>query len=155
MPDERAAVLAGGCQCGAVRYALYAAPVRGNICHCRMCQRASGNYFAAFTGVKREDFAWTKGEPAVFKSSAIAERGFCRDCGTPLFFRYLETKRIAVTIGSLDEPERAGRPEKQYGVESRVPAFFDLAALPESTTEEMLPPQWAAKLATGARPQPG
>jgi hypothetical protein len=150
MPDApRPPVLAGGCQCGAVRYALYAEPVRGNICHCGMCRKASGNYFAAFTGVKLQDFAWTKGEPGVFRSSVLAERGFCRDCGTPLFFRYVETNRIAVTVGSLDDPAAAGLPEKQYGVESRLPAFFALASLPEQTTDEALPAEWRDKLAAG------
>jgi len=49
-----------------------------------MCQKAFGNYFAAFAGVPPADFAWVKGTPGVFKSSQAAERGFCRDCGTPL-----------------------------------------------------------------------
>jgi hypothetical protein len=85
----------------------------------------------------------------------LGDRGarLLQDCGTPLFFRYLERSRIAVTIGSLDDPARAGAPERQYGVESRLPAFAGLAALPETTTEAMLPPEWAAKLA--ARKGPG
>ena len=47
------------------------------------------------------------------------ERGFCRECGTPLTFRYVEQDRICVSIGSLDEPGRI-RPEIQYGIESRL-----------------------------------
>ena len=39
--------LTGGCQCGAVRYALLAAPSEPHLCHCRMCQKAFGSYFAA------------------------------------------------------------------------------------------------------------
>ena len=39
MSEQRKPVLTGGCQCGAVRYALYAAPDRAGICHCRMCQK--------------------------------------------------------------------------------------------------------------------
>jgi hypothetical protein len=37
MPDERKPAMTGGCQCGAVRYALYSAPTEPSICHCRMC----------------------------------------------------------------------------------------------------------------------
>jgi hypothetical protein len=149
--DERTPVRAGGCQCGAVRYALYAEPERGNICHCRMCQKAFGNFFAALTGVKKADFAWTRGEPGVFRSSEAVERGFCRDCGTPLFFRYVEVDRIAVSIGSLDDP-RGVFPEKQYGIESRLPAFATLADLPGETTAEGTPPECRAKLASRQHP---
>jgi hypothetical protein len=38
--NTRAPVLTGGCQCGAVRYALYAEPSSADICHCRMCTTA-------------------------------------------------------------------------------------------------------------------
>ena len=75
--------MTGGCQCGAVRYALMSEPTQASICHCRMCQKAFGNYFAPLTGVPRKDLVWTKGQPGIFRSSEAAERGFCRDCGTP------------------------------------------------------------------------
>ena len=38
--------LTGGCQCGAVRYALLEEPTGAHICHCRMCQKAFGSFFA-------------------------------------------------------------------------------------------------------------
>ena len=37
MSENRTPALTGGCQCGAVRYALYAVPPEPSICHCRMC----------------------------------------------------------------------------------------------------------------------
>jgi hypothetical protein len=134
-----APVLTGGCQCGAVRYALYAEPNSADICHCRMCQRAVGNLFMGTAGVPQSWFAWTRGEPAVFQSSSAAERGFCRDCGTPLTFRYLAGKSISVTVGSLDQPARA-KPTRQYGIESRVPWWPELFDLPGVTTAEDPPP---------------
>jgi hypothetical protein len=82
MREGRTPVLTGGCQCGAVRYALYSEPSEPSICHCRMCQKAFGNYFAPLAGVPLADLRWTKGEPGVFKSSELVERGFCRDCGS-------------------------------------------------------------------------
>jgi hypothetical protein len=139
MTEPRAPVLTGGCQCGAVRYALYVEPTAADLCHCRMCQRAMGNLFMAVAGVPREQFAWTAGEPAAYRSSSVAERTFCRDCGTPLSFRYLGRERISVTAGSLDEPARA-RPTVQNGIESRVPWFHELPGLPGSTTAEDPPP---------------
>ena len=47
MTEAREPVHTGGCQCGAVRYALYAEPTNPHVCHCRMCQKAFGNVFAA------------------------------------------------------------------------------------------------------------
>jgi len=111
----------GGCQCGAVRYALYVPPQKSHVCHCRMCQRATGGLFAALAGAPRAEFAWTGGAPAFFASSNVAQRGFCADCGTPLTFAYEDPlARIYVTIGSLDDP--AAVPiVHQYGIESRLP----------------------------------
>jgi hypothetical protein len=139
MVDEKKPVLTGGCQCGAVRYALYAPPALTDICHCRMCQKAMGNLFMAVASVPREQFAWTVGAPATYRSSRIAERAFCQQCGTPLSFRYVDRSRISVTTGSLDEPARA-RPTGQLGVESRVPWFHELADLPATTTADDPPP---------------
>ena len=135
MTETRKPIHTGGCQCGAVRYALYAEPTNPHVCHCRMCQKAFGTYFAPFAGVPPRDFAWVKGAPAVFKSSEAAERGFCRDCGTPLSFRFLDKDRISVSLGSLDDPSRVV-PAKQYGVESRLPFVATLTNLPGTTTED-------------------
>jgi hypothetical protein len=61
-----------------------------------MCQKAFGSYFAPFAGVPLGDFASVTGTPGVFRSSEVAERGFCRDCGTPLSFRFVDKDRIGV-----------------------------------------------------------
>jgi hypothetical protein len=143
MTTDREPVLTGGCQCGAIRYALYAAPTSADICHCRMCQKAMGNLFMASASVPRQHFAWSKGVPAIWQSSSVAERGFCQQCGTPLSFRYLGGERISVTTGSLDEPAR-GKPTGQLGIESRVPWFGALADLPATTTAADPPPGGAA-----------
>lgn len=142
--DTRKPLLTGGCQCGAVRYALYAAPHNVHICHCRMCQKAVGGPFAALAPVKRSDFAWTRGAPASFASSSLAVRDFCRDCGTPLSFRYLDSDGIALTIGSLDRP-RDARPETQYGVESRIDWLDRIDALSGKNMETEMPAARKAK----------
>jgi len=120
MSEVKTLVATGGCQCGAVRYALYVAPENSHVCHCRMCQRATGGLFAALAGAPKAAFAWTKGEPKFFASSNLAKRGYCRDCGTPLSFSYdLPEARFYVTIGSMDDPGSAPI-ILQYGVESRI-----------------------------------
>jgi hypothetical protein len=122
--------LTGGCQCGAVRYRLTAKPTGSNICHCSMCQKASGGPFMAFASVGLGDLTWTRGAPKVFASSTVAERGFCAECGTPLTYRIIERDRISVTIGSLDRPSDVD-PLMQYDVGSKVAWLDSIASLPE------------------------
>ena len=145
MTDPRIAVLTGGCQCGAVRYALYARPEGAHICHCRMCQKAVGGPFAALAPVRLTDFSWTRGSPGTFLSSSVAARDFCAACGTPLSFRYLNSDWIDVTIGSFDRPSEVP-PGKQYGAESRLPWFDTLIALPSATTAESMEQNRQARL---------
>src|SRR6201995_533779 len=112
-------ILTGGCKCGAIRFALSAPPTKVSICHCRMCQKASGAPFASFAEIEKDDFAWTRGQPSAFRSSSIAERDFCRDCGTPLSFRRLDGPRIEIMTGAFDRPDRL-IPTRQHGTESRL-----------------------------------
>ena len=125
--------LTGGCQCGAVRYRLGAAPYWAGICHCRMCQKAGGSPYMAFASVKSEDFETTRGKLRLFASSAIAERGFCAECGTPLTYRPTGGASVSVTLGSLDRPD-AVSPTEQLGVESRLPWCENLDELPGVNT---------------------
>ena len=118
--SETTRLFTGGCQCGAVRYALHAPLIRPSICHCRMCQKAFGSFYAPLAGVPLDKFELTRGQLGIFKSSDAVERGFCRDCGTPLTFRYLSEDEISISIGSLDDPS-AARPVIQYGMEGRLP----------------------------------
>ncbi|MDI6837078.1 MAG: GFA family protein [Rhizobiaceae bacterium] len=127
-------VHSGGCQCGAVRYRIASELGYPHICHCRMCQKAGGNFFMAFTGTRNEDFLLTRGEPSWFRSSDPCGRGFCAKCGTPLFFKTAGSPYISVTIGSLDDPE-ACTPVSQDGVESKVSYFDRLFGLPERETD--------------------
>jgi hypothetical protein len=128
--------MTGGCQCGAVRYALFEVPV-STVCHCRMCQKAVGGPFAALSKVPLAQFAWTRGTPGKFQSSSAAARHFCAACGTPLTFHYLDGDAIEVTTGSLDTPAEVPA-TRNFGVEARLPWIDRLmpGALPEVTTME-------------------
>ncbi len=137
-------IFTGGCQCGAVRYRVEGTLADPHLCHCRMCQKAAGNYFLPLANAPRERISVTRGKPGWFKSSDIVRRGFCRDCGTPLFFRYVDKDRISVSLGSLDEPLRVA-PAKQYGLESRLPFVAGLTTLPGSRTEDEVPPERMAQ----------
>lgn len=97
----------GGCQCGRVRYTAQVDPEQAYLCHCRMCQRATGGVSAAFIGLLKSRIVWDS-QPDLYASSPIAKRPFCRECGTPLGFMFDEGENMDITVGSLDEP---------YGIE--------------------------------------
>ena len=79
------------------------------------------------------------------------ERGFCRDCGTPLYYTVLEHDRISISIGSLDDPDRV-LPASQFGVESRRPVFARLHELPDEATEDGTGPDLLARMASRQHP---
>ena len=127
----------GGCLCGAVRYEG-SRPWASAYCHCRMCQRAVGGPFWIATQFSKDSFQIMRGEPRWFRSSEIADRGFCGECGTPLFVQYRTAEWsdwIGVSTGSLDDPA-AVAPERHLGVESRVPWLAMADDLPEESYPE-------------------
>ena len=116
--------LEGGCLCGAVRFEVTGPPDKVGICHCRRCQRWTGTAFAVGVRFPRTAFRLTKGEPQVYRSSAIMERGFCADCGSPLIEWHVAEEKGAegvwLSLGNFDDPS-AFTPEYHYGVESQLP----------------------------------
>ena len=121
----------GGCQCGAVRYRAKTTPQGAHLCHCRMCQKASGNYFMPLASVPESEFEVTRGTVSWFFSSDVVKRGFCSACGTPLFFKDIAGDSIAIMLGSLDDP-KAIRPETQSDLYAAMPWFGDLPNLPSA-----------------------
>jgi hypothetical protein len=100
-----AEVFEGGCLCGAVRYRANEIGGAG-YCHCRMCQKASGAPVVAWTHAPLGGFAWTKGEPRQYRSSSVAFRFFCPDCGSQLgYLRAEQPVDMELNLASLDRPE--------------------------------------------------
>ncbi|MCQ8781166.1 GFA family protein [Mangrovibrevibacter kandeliae] len=123
----------GGCQCGAVRFRIRGALSEPSICHCRMCQKAFGNYFAPLVSVRSADLVWTRAEPKRFQSSNHVRRGFCAECGTPLTYETPDGPALA--LGAFDTPE-ALPPVIQFGTEAKLAYVDRLAALPARPTDQ-------------------
>jgi hypothetical protein len=129
-------VISGGCQCGSVRYRFEGGePGRAQLCHCRMCQKAGGNWGLALIALDADRLVWTTGRPREFRSSPIVNRGFCERCGTPLYMREDGDPQYEVTIGSLDDPN-VTPPSRAVGVESKLHWFDTMANLPTYRTDE-------------------
>ncbi len=138
------AAIAGGCQCGAVRYAVEGDPEIVAICHCRMCQKATGSVIWPFFTVGRTALSWTRGGPAHYRSSEAAQRGFCAACGTPLTFEPEGEETIDLGIATLDDPA-AMKPTGQVWTGAAVPWFGELADLPNVGLGDKLPAEEVAR----------
>ena len=135
--------ITGGCQCGAIRFRVDGELGDASICHCRMCQKATGGFFGPYVGAPREALVWTRGQLRRFQSSNKVARGFCADCGTPLTYEYGDGD-VGLAIGALDRPADAA-PSVQLASPAELPYFAGLAALPVHAADE---PRAAAHLAS-------
>ncbi len=99
-------VLHGSCLCGAVEFDFETDDLAVTACHCGQCRRWSGHYWAVVKG-PRAGLSFVTGEDRVgwFRSSDAASRGFCRDCGSALFWRRAEAgpagEMISVGAGAI------------------------------------------------------
>lgn len=91
----------GSCLCGAVTLAVTASKQNIGACHCQMCRTWGGGPLLALESVSQVDF---DGEEniTVYASSDWAERGFCRRCGTHLFYRLKRGDHYAIPAGLVD-----------------------------------------------------
>ncbi len=122
--------LSGGCLCGAVRYEARGEPINVRLCHCRLCQKATGQAFFARALFPRDQVR-IEGETTGFQSSEDLERRFCPRCGTGLFAQRASTpERISITLASLDDPD-ALKPEAQIWTSRRIGWVEDLGGIAE------------------------
>ena len=143
--------MTGGCACGRVRFTAEIAHDEAYLCHCRMCQRATGSVSIAFKSVKQAEVEWD-GEPDWFDSSPIAERPFCAGCGTSLGFRFKEgSDKMDLSVAAFEDPSRF-KPKWHFGAESIQRPWLNTEALPEHKTSDydVLVNKWVE--ATGKMP---
>ena len=128
----------GHCLCGAVK--ITATDVGNDVgaCHCKMCRRWGGGPFMEIECGKNVVF---EGEEniAVYDSSDWAERGFCRQCGTHLFYRFKETGHHGIPIGVFDD-DPALSFEHQVFIDEK-PSFYEFS----NKTKDMTGPDLIAK----------
>ena len=129
--------MTGGCACGRVRFSARIDDDDAYLCHCRMCQRATGGISIAFKNLKKAAVTWET-EPDRYESSPIARRPYCRECGTSLGFLYPDSDNMDLTLGAFDDPSRF-RPRHHFGAESMHRAWLNTEGLPEYRTDEHKP----------------
>jgi len=94
----------GSCLCGAVRYEVAGAMRPVVACHCSLCRKQSGHHVAA-TQVRRADLSITGAENlSWYRATDNARRGFCKTCGSQMFWEPDGRNSVAIFAGSLDAP---------------------------------------------------
>ncbi len=112
---------AGGCLCGALRFAAAGDPAGVAYCHCRLCQRSSGAPVLVWVTFCESNFRYTRGAPAQFASSSHGLREFCSICGTQVLFRTTrEPDIVDLNVGAMDDPARYV-PQMHIHCESAIP----------------------------------
>jgi hypothetical protein len=94
----------GSCLCGAVRFTTRGV-LRGVIyCHCSQCRKQTGHHYAA-TNVPDGNIVIEGGEGlSWYRSSPEAQRGFCRTCGSALFWKRDGSDYVSVLAGAFEQP---------------------------------------------------
>ncbi len=99
-------VHAGGCFCGATRFAFSGSALRSVVCYCASCRKAVGATRVAWLTVKVRDLHFSGETPRLLQSSPGILRSFCAQCGTSLTWQEESApETIDVTIASFDQPE--------------------------------------------------
>lgn len=117
-------VRAGGCQCGAVRFEAAGRPEWTAYCHCRDCQRHTAAPVSLYAGYLRDRVRFVHGQPAARASSPGVERGFCPQCGTPLYYAAPQRfpGEIHLFVPTFDETD-GFTPEGHVYWKERLPGF--------------------------------
>jgi hypothetical protein len=146
-PPAPALPLAGGCMCGAVRFAVTRPLLGALYCHCNRCQRRTGTAFSVTALAELGSFALTTGEDAVRRwnpGDGGWIKAFCGTCGSQVFTTSPDNgELIAVRMGAID-----GDP----GIRPAAHQFTDYAAVWEPLLDDGLP-RFRERLAADAVPK--
>ena len=131
MSGEAEVRATGRCLCGAVAFEVRGELTPPTACHCSQCRRQTG-HFVVSSNAAREDVTFQKdGGLAWYRSSDFAQRGFCKECGSTLFWTPDGGDYIAIAVGALDPPTGlkiakhifVGSKSDYYDVPTDVPIF--------------------------------
>ena len=101
-------VISGSCECRNMKFEIQGQIPDAVACHCSQCRKTSGHVWASVL-VPDEQFTLLSDDTLKWRcSSEFANRGFCTECGSRLFYKHNEEKSIAVAAGTLDPPSGLG-----------------------------------------------
>ncbi|WP_417687557.1 GFA family protein [Roseibium sp.] len=97
-------MIKGSCDCGKVAFSADNESDKVTICHCSQCRRTSGHQWAATQAAATTlEFSCDEGLQW-YESSNWAKRGFCKFCGSSLFYRMNNESSVSIAAGCVDSP---------------------------------------------------
>ena len=121
----------GQCLCGAVTVRMTPPEPHVEACHCGMCRRWGGGPFLSLKLVTDPEFDGAE-QVARYESSRWAERGFCRQCGTHLFYYFKPKAGYSFTPGLFNRLEGFELAEEIF-IDDK-PSYYDFAGERERLT---------------------
>jgi hypothetical protein len=94
----------GSCLCGAVRFDVSEPLADASACHCVQCRKQTGHYLASANVSKKAVTIHGSDSLGWFQSSEKVRRGFCRACGSTLFWEPLFHDWTSIALGAIDGP---------------------------------------------------
>jgi hypothetical protein len=125
----------GGCLCGAVRFDAVDVETAHHACHCGMCRRWSGSPFFGATA-KSVVFS-TPENVGRYASSEWAERGFCKKCGTALFYYLKPANQYTLSVGAFDDA-KPFQLTREIFIDHKPPGYALAGEHPRLTEREVL-----------------
>ena len=123
----------GRCLCGAVKFTAKNCSENVEACHCGMCRRWGGGPLMAVNCGQKVSFEG-KENITVYDSSEWAERGFCKNCGSHLFYRLKEVNEHQIPVGLFDNQEKFNLKLQVYI--DKKPSFYCFKNKTDEMTEE-------------------
>lgn len=105
----------GSCLCGGVSFTAKEMGTAAAACHCSSCRKWGGSAFMEVNCGAEVDFEGSD-HLSVYDSSEWAERGFCSQCGSHLFYRLKESREHMIPVGLFDDDN---------GIEFKREVFID------------------------------
>ncbi|MEM7571191.1 MAG: GFA family protein [Pseudomonadota bacterium] len=116
--------LSGSCLCGAVKVTAAPQELHTDVCHCSMCRNWGGSPAFSINCTDGFEIA-DEAAVSVYSSSDWAERGFCKVCGTHLFYRMKDGSFYSIPTGLFGDVEGLELTLEIYVDEK--PDYYDFA----------------------------
>lgn len=122
------------CLCGATQFDVDLVNYQVHVCHCSLCRRQSSGLLMTIDVLPNSLVFAQQTHLGIFRSSEWGERGFCKQCGTTLFWRMQDHSYCNINVFALEElPEELVLDEEIYI--DHKPAFYSLSQPTNQLTE--------------------